>query len=112
MRALATGGLWLYGAANVLAGVADLVARRGLPVAVSLGLIGTGILLIGAGLLTLRRSSHALQAALVALVLALALAVFNERVLGFGHPTHHFARVAFTLLILWSVVKARAARPR
>ena len=111
MRSLAIGGLWLYGAANILAGVADLAIQQVLPLAVALALIAVGALLVLSGVLTLRGSQHAVAHSAAALSLALLLAVFNERVLGLGHPSHHIVRGLVTVAIMWLVWRV-SARPR
>jgi hypothetical protein len=108
MRAVAIGLLWLYGAANVVAGTADLLAQHSLPVTIALGLIVSGALLAAAGVLTARGSPHALLVTLISVALAFALALFNERVLGLGHPSHHIGRGLLTAVIVWSVWRGRS----
>lgn len=110
MRALAIGALWLYGAANVVAGAADLAVQHALPVPVAFLLMATGALLIAGGVLSLRGSSHAVSFSAMALGFALVLGVFNERVLGLGHPSHHVVRGAVTAAVMWLVWRADAPR--
>lgn len=105
MRLAAILGILLYGAANVFAGFYDLVMERRLAWGVDAGLLVTGALLVLAGILGWRRSRSAFPVAVVALVLAFALAVFNERILGLGHPGHHLFRGAYTVMVLWAAYR-------
>ncbi len=109
MRVIAVGGLLLYGVANLFAGLFDLATDRGLALGVDAALLITGGLLVASGILAMRRSRFAFRAGSLALVLALALAVFNERVLGLGHPSHHIMRGLYTVAVFWSLWKSRSA---
>jgi hypothetical protein len=98
--------LGLYGVANVLAGAYDLITEARLAPHVAVALVGTGALLMVATIAVAVGSQQARAIAIVALVLASALAVYNERALDLGHPTHHMVRGLYTLLLLWVVVRA------
>ena len=107
MRILTGIGLLLYGIANLFAGTYDLSTARTLPFAVNGILLITGLVLIIAGVQVMRASRRAFAITVIALAAASALAVFNERVLGLGHPSHHIVRGAYTLLLLWGGWAAR-----
>jgi len=109
MRLVAIVGLLLYGVANLFAGSFDLATARRLPLGVDVGLLVTGALLLWAAALGLRRSRSAFLVAVTALVAAFALAVFNERVLGLGHPSHHLVRGAYTVLVLWAAYRGSSS---
>ncbi len=111
MRLLAIVGLGLYGLANVFAGAYDLAAERRLPVGVDAALLVTGALLVVAVVLAVRRSASAFGVAAFALLLAAALAVFNERVLGLGHPSHHIVRGLYTLVVFGAALKGLRRTP-
>lgn len=106
MRLSAIIGLFLYGAANLFAGIYGVTVVGGLPVHVTALLILTGFLLSVASVLLLRRSPNAIIIAAISLVSAFALALYNERILGAGHPSHHLFRGAFAVLVLWAAIRA------
>jgi hypothetical protein len=110
MRFLASGGLLLYGLANVVAGFFDLVTVHRWGTGVDAALLLTGALLLLAGILTVLRSRFAFAAAVVSLGTAFALAVFNERFLGLGHPGHHLVRGLYTALVLWAAYRGSRLR--
>jgi hypothetical protein len=110
MRLAAIGGLLLYGLANVVAGSFDLVTVHRLGAGVDAALLLTGALLLLAGILTVRHSRFAFPAAVVGLGMAFALAVFNERFLGLGHPLHHLVRGLYTALVLWAAYRGSRLR--
>jgi hypothetical protein len=103
MRLLAILGLGLYGVANLFAGIYDWSVVGRLTPRDDLLLIITGAVLVTAAALVARRARRARAATIAAMVLASALAAYNERVLGLGHPSHHLVRGAYTLLVLWAV---------
>jgi hypothetical protein len=110
VRLAAIGGLLLYGLANIVAGFLDWVTVHRLSAGVDTALLLTGALLLLAGILTVLRSRFAFPAAVVSLGLAFALAVFNERVLGLGHPAHHLVRGLYTALVLWAAFRGSRLR--
>ncbi len=110
MRLLAIVGLGLYGLANLFAG-AYVAAEGSLPVGVDAALLVTGALFVVAVVLAVRRSAFAFRVAVLALLLASALAVFNERVLGLGHPSHHIVRGLYTLVVFGAVLKGLRQTP-
>ena len=103
MRILGIAGLLLYGIANIFAGTYDLLVAHTLSVGADAALLGTGALLTTAAIFAIRRAPSAFGMAVASLVLASALAIFNERVLRLGHPSHHLVRGAYTVLVLWAV---------
>ena len=116
MRFLAAGGLLLYGFANLFAAAVDLLRVRRLAWEIDAALLATGGVLALSGILALRRSKRAFMVAACGLALtfggrprrrvaAAALAIFNERVLGLGDPSHHIFRGAYSLLVLWAVYR-------
>jgi hypothetical protein len=106
MRLFAIAGLGLYGVANVFAGTYDLVSLGSLAIGVDAALLVTGGLLLIATVLVLRGSVAALRVGVVALLSALVLAVFNERVFGLGQPSHHIFRGLYTIVVVWAVFKS------
>jgi hypothetical protein len=102
MRVLAVGGLALYGVANLFAGVVDITGEHRLPGHVEVLLIITGVLLLVGTVLVAKGLGQGWSVALTAIVLASLLAVYNERVLGLGHPSHHLIRGPYTLLVLYA----------
>ena len=103
MRVLAVLGLALYGVANVFAGVYDWTRETRLPLHVNLILVVSGVVLLGASFTVARRWSHGLSLGVTSLLLAFGVAVYDERVLGLGHPIHHVVRGSYTLIVLWAV---------
>jgi hypothetical protein len=105
MRVIAIGGLGVYGVANLLAGIVDIALEGRLARHVEALLVFVGVVLLIGAILVARESSRAWMGALTGLVLASGLALYNERVLGLGHPSHHLIRGAYTLVVLIAVWK-------
>jgi hypothetical protein len=109
MRVAAVVGLGLYGIANVFAAAYDLETGGQPPLFVDLLVLGTGLLLLAAMASVAWQRGPIRSLALIGLVLAFLLAVYNERVLGLGDPFHHLIRGAFSLAVLWAVWRSTRA---
>jgi uncharacterized membrane protein len=110
MRALAIFGLSIYGLANLFAGIFNWATIGSLPTYVNATLLLSGVVFLFAVVSLARRARYGRFIAILSLVLASALAGYNERVLGLGHPSHHLIPGAYTLLVLWAVIRATQKR--
>lgn len=92
-------GIALYGVANIFAGTYDLFVTRQWPLYVDFALVISGLLFAVAYLSVLRSLRRSLALVILALAVASAIALYNERVLGLGDPSHHLFRAAYTLIV-------------
>ena len=93
--------LTIYGIANLFAGGSDLFLLNQLPVYISILLVLSGILFFITVYAVLKEKSVLLLLTIVSTLLAFSLAIYNERILGLGHPSHHIIRGVLSIGIIY-----------
>lgn len=89
----------LYCLANLFAGLYDLFNVHILPITVDIFLILSGLVFLTAIYFIWKERKGWFWLVIISLVIASLIALYNERILDMGHPTHHIYRGAYTLVI-------------
>lgn len=93
-------GIFLYSLANLFSGFYDLLKIKSLPIEIDLVLILSGILFVITFVFILKNLKYWFFMVLISLLIASTIALYNEKILGSGDPTHHIYRGIFSVIIL------------
>jgi presenilin-like A22 family membrane protease len=102
MKIITLIGVGLYSIANIFAGFFELAGPRYLPTVIAVMLILSGLLFALSFYYILKEKNGWFVLTISGLVLAFGIALFNERILGLGNPSHHIYRGFYSLLIMCS----------
>ena len=99
MKTVTLIGIGLYSVANLFAGTFDLIVTQSLPMLDAFALLLSGLVFVATFYFVWKERAGWFWMVIIALGIASAIAVFNERVLGLGHPSHHIYRGTYTLIV-------------